>query len=68
MILAAILSAIAVAFGGFKASQMIRKESTAVPKYFEDEVLELGIQPHIVRKNKPQPVVPSNRASIYSAI
>ena len=50
MILAAILSAIAVAFGGFKASQMIRKESMTVPKYFEDEVLELGIQPHIVRK------------------
>ena len=50
MILAAILSAIALAFGGFKASQIIRKESTTVTKYFEDEVLELGIQPHIVRK------------------
>ena len=41
MILAAILSAIAVAFGGFKASQMIRKESMTVPKYFEDEVFNL---------------------------
>ena len=49
MILAAILSVFAIAFGGFKASQMVRKESLTVPKYFEDEVLELGIQPHIVR-------------------
>ena len=50
MILVTILSVFAIALGGFKASQIIKdNQSNSVSKYFEEDVVELGIQPHKVK-------------------
>ena len=39
---------IVMACSGFYVKEFIKKESE-LPNYFEDEVLELGIQPHRVK-------------------